>query len=187
ASRTVPARGSAPPPRPGRPGSRGPSEPPKRRTGATTALIVGGALILIIVAIVAVTQLGGSSDSATITTGGKTTSPTTANNPATTTPASVDRATTTVAVLNGTTTPGLAAEVADQIEKAGFARGITTNAADQQRAGTTVVYAKGFKAAAQQVAKIIGVASIAPIDASTQAIAGPGASVVVTVGADRTK
>ena len=91
-------------------------------------------------------------------------------------------------MLNGTTVPGLAAQVADQLEKAGFARGATTNAADQQRPDTTVVYAKGFKPARRAGGEDHrGRRPVAPMDANTQAIAGPDASVVVTVGADRTQ
>ena len=50
---------------------------------------------------------------------------------------------------------------------------------------TTVRYAPGQRGAAQQVASIINVPRISPLDANTQAIAGPDAQVVVTVGSDR--
>jgi hypothetical protein len=99
----------------------------------------------------------------------------------------VSRANTTVAVLNGTTVPGLAAQVADQLERNGFKRGSVTNAADQQRAATTVEYAPGYERAAEQVGALLKVPSARPIDAGTQAIAGPQANVVVTVGTDRTQ
>jgi hypothetical protein len=178
-SRTVPARGGTPPPRPGRAGASTASPPPPRRTGRTAALVAVGVLAALVLGVVAVTQLGGSDDAATTTTS--------AAGQRADASAPVSRGTTTVAVLNGTTVPGLAAQISDQLEKAGFARGATTNAADQQRPDTTVVYAKGFKPAAEEVAKIVGVATIAPMDANTQAIAGPDASVVVTVGADRTQ
>jgi hypothetical protein len=92
-----------------------------------------------------------------------------------------------VAVLNGTTVPGLAAQVADELERGGFKRGSVTNAADQQRAISTVGYASGYERAAREVGELIGVRRVAPVDAGTQAIAGPEANVVVTVGADRTQ
>jgi hypothetical protein len=103
--------------------------------------------------------------------------------------APVSRGEVTVAVLNGTTVPGLAAQVADQLEQGGFKRGQVTNAADQQRATTTVQYAPGQRRAADEAAGIVKVArsAVKPIDANTQAIAGPDADVVVTVGADRTQ
>jgi hypothetical protein len=101
----------------------------------------------------------------------------------------VNRGDVTVSVLNGTTVPGLAAQVADQVAGGGFARGQVTNAADQQRAETTVQYAPGQKAAAEEVATLIKISKskVTALDANTQAIAGPDAEVVVTVGADRTQ
>jgi hypothetical protein len=101
----------------------------------------------------------------------------------------VQRGDVTVSVLNGTTVPGLAAQVGDQLESAGFARGQVTNAADQQRSETTVQYAPDFRAAANEAAGILKIprTRVKPLDANTQAIAGPDAEVVVTVGADRTQ
>ena len=92
-------------------------------------------------------------------------------------------------MLNGTTVPGLAAQVADQLQSSGFARGQVTNAADQQRADTTVQYGPGQRRAADDVAGIlkVGRTKVTSLDANTQAIAGPDATVVVTVGADRTQ
>ncbi|MFL5821046.1 MAG: LytR C-terminal domain-containing protein [Solirubrobacteraceae bacterium] len=97
----------------------------------------------------------------------------------------VVRGRTTVAVLNGTTVPGLASKVANELERGGFRRGSVTNAADQQRASTTVDYAPGYQRAAREVGSILKVRQVVPIDAGTQAIAGPQAGVVVTVGTDR--
>jgi hypothetical protein len=92
-------------------------------------------------------------------------------------------------VLNGTTVPGLAAQVADQLQRGGFGRGQVTNAADQQRPETTVQFAPGQRRAAEEVAGILKVSKgeVTALDANTQAIAGPDAEVVVTVGADRTQ
>jgi hypothetical protein len=101
--------------------------------------------------------------------------------------APVSRGETTVAVLNGTTVPGLAAQIADQLERGGFRRGQVTNAADQQRAETTVAYASGSRRGAQEVARILEVPRVTAADANTQAIAGPDAEVIVTVGSDRTQ
>jgi hypothetical protein len=134
------------------------------------------------VVVIAVTQLGGSDS--TPSSAPSTVGPGTGNVPQQTqTP--VARGNVTVAVLNGTTTPGLAGTVATQLERGGFKRGQVTNAADQQRTGTAVQYAPGQRAAAQQVASILKIPRSAPLDANTQAIAGPDAQVVVTVGSDR--
>jgi hypothetical protein len=101
--------------------------------------------------------------------------------------ATVQRGNTTVAVLNGTTTPGLAATVSDQLARGGFKRGNVTNAADQQQSATAVLYAPGYKSAADEIAQLLKLKSVQPIDPGTQAIAGSDAQIVVTVGTDRTQ
>jgi hypothetical protein len=97
------------------------------------------------------------------------------------------RSQTTVSVLNGTTTPGLAANISDQLQRGGFKRGSVTNAADQQRPETLVNYAPGFKRSADEIAQLLKLKTVQPIDPGTQAIAGTNAQVVVTVGTDRTR
>lgn len=189
---------AAPRPAPARPGHGGVRGGPPRQggpddeggggRGRTIALIVGGVAIAAVAIFLLVTQVFGGSDSSSSTTAAS--KPTTAAKTPTATTGGgtatpVNRGQTTVTVLNGTTTPGLAAQIADQLQKAGFARGATTNAADQQVAQTTVVYAPGEERAAREVAKLLGVAKVAPIDANTQAIAGADSAVVVTVGSDR--
>jgi hypothetical protein len=101
--------------------------------------------------------------------------------------APVSRSDTTVSVLNGTTTPGLAANVSAELQRGGFKRGSVTNAADQQRPETLVNYAPGYKRPAQEVAQLLKLKTVSPIDPGTQAIAGGDAKVVVTVGTDRTR
>jgi hypothetical protein len=98
----------------------------------------------------------------------------------------INRGEVTIAVLNGTTAPGLAATVGDQLEGEGFRRGTVANASDQQQQTTTVYYGPDQKRAAQEVAKILKISTVKPLDAGTQAIAGADASVVVVVGGDRT-
>jgi len=100
--------------------------------------------------------------------------------------APVPRGDVKVAVLNGTTQAGLAAEVGNQVAAGGFAKGQVANAADQQAQQTIVYYASGQKKAAQEVASIIKVGDVQPIDPDTRAIAGNDAKVVVLVGADKT-
>lgn len=91
----------------------------------------------------------------------------------------------TVAVLNGTSIPGLGAKVATDLKKAGFKIGTTTNAAQQDIANTTVAYTKGEKLAGRKVAKQLGTDPPSPLSATDASIAG-NADVVVTVGSDRT-
>jgi hypothetical protein len=146
-------------------------------------LVVGGLLIA--------TQSGGGGSKAkpqaenTLGPASQATKPKTKTKSATA--ASVQRGNTTVAVLNGTTTPGLAATVSDQLARGGFKRGNVTNAADQQQATTAVLYAPGYKSAADEIAQILKLKSVQPIDPGTQAIAGSEAQIVVTVGTDRTQ
>ncbi|HEX4806133.1 MAG TPA: LytR C-terminal domain-containing protein, partial [Conexibacter sp.] len=98
----------------------------------------------------------------------------------------------TVAVLNGTATPGLANTVATTLTNAGFVKGPVGNASNQQRSVTVVSYFGGHEQDALEVARTLRVPSdaVQPIDADTEAACGGGAgacaaSVVVTVGADR--
>jgi hypothetical protein len=90
----------------------------------------------------------------------------------------------TVAVLNGTTVAGLAAQVGEEATADGFRLGTVTNAArtDQQR--TQVLYRKGRKDAADLVADRLGIRSIVAVDALSSELAG-SFDVVVLVGADR--
>lgn len=90
----------------------------------------------------------------------------------------------TVAVLNGTTVAGLAAQVGEEATADGFRLGTVTNAArtDQQR--TQVLYRKERRDAAELVADRLGIRSIAPADTLSSELAG-SFDVVVLVGADR--
>jgi hypothetical protein len=96
----------------------------------------------------------------------------------------IDPADVTVAVLNGTTVPGLAATVGDQISGAGFQLGTVTNNFDQERAESVVLYAPGNEREAADVGRRIGISQREAIDAESQALAGD-ATVVVVAGADQ--
>ncbi len=93
-------------------------------------------------------------------------------------PAEVD-----VAVLNGTSVPGLAAKVADDVRVNGFTLGAVTNSRDQFDQ-TVVMYGRGQQRAARKVAHDLGVKPLQPIDRQTEQAAGD-ADVVVIAGADR--
>ena len=99
--------------------------------------------------------------------------------------APVNPSTVTVSVLNGTTVPGLAAQIGDEVESAGFQRGNVANALDQQRTTSVVLYAEGADREAKIVARRLGINTVEPIDPDSQALGG-NASVVVIVGADQT-
>ena len=93
----------------------------------------------------------------------------------------------TTAVLNGTTTPGLARGVANRLGNAKFKTGNVTNAADQSHSATIVQFAATHRKEALEVAKAIDVKAdaVQPIDQGSQSLAGTEAIVVVTVGADQ--
>jgi hypothetical protein len=96
----------------------------------------------------------------------------------------VKPASVTVAVLNGTTVPGLAATLSDEVGAAGFKVGTITNFSDQQLAESVVQYAPGHQAEARAVSRRLGIAQREPVNPSSQALAGD-ATVIVIAGADK--
>ena len=90
----------------------------------------------------------------------------------------------TVAVLNGTTVPGLAATLSDEVNAAGFKVGTITNFSDQQLAESVVQYAPGHQAEAKAVSRRLSIAQREPVNPSSQALAGD-ATVIVIAGADK--
>jgi LytR cell envelope-related transcriptional attenuator len=100
--------------------------------------------------------------------------------------APVDPASVTVAVLNGTTINGLAAQYADLVAAAGYNVGNIANSADQgARNESVVLFANGHEREAEAVSKELDIAQREQIDPETQALAGD-ATVVVITGSDLT-
>jgi hypothetical protein len=102
--------------------------------------------------------------------------------------AAVDPKKVTVAVLNGTTVPGLAAQIGDKLGNFGFQLGNITNSTDQDqgRAESAVLYAPGHKREALAVSRKLRIDQREQIDAQTQGVAGD-ATVVVIAGIDQTR
>jgi hypothetical protein len=96
----------------------------------------------------------------------------------------IDPADVTVAVLNGTTVPGLAATIGDKVVGEGFKLGTVTNDFDQERAESVVLYAPGAEREAADVARRLNISQREAISAESQALAGD-ATVVVVAGADQ--
>ena len=92
----------------------------------------------------------------------------------------------TVAVLNGTTVQGLAAQLADRVESAGFTSGTIANGTDQTRAESVVLFAPGKEREAAAVSRRLGIPQREPVDPASQGLAGD-ATVVVVAGADKTQ
>lgn len=89
----------------------------------------------------------------------------------------------TVAVLNGTSVPGLGAKVATDVQVNDFKVGDVGNSRKEYDQ-TVVMYENDQRRAAQKVAHDLGVKPVQPIDRQTQREAN-GADVVVVAGKDR--
>jgi hypothetical protein len=102
--------------------------------------------------------------------------------------AAVDPKNVTVAVLNGTTVPGLAAQIGDKLGNFGFQLGNITNSTDQDqgRAESAVLYAPGHQREALAVSRKLRIDQREQIDSDTQSVAGD-ATVVVIAGIDQTR
>jgi LytR cell envelope-related transcriptional attenuator len=98
--------------------------------------------------------------------------------------AAVKPADVTVAVLNGTTVPGLAAALREQIAAAGFIKGAINDFSDKQLAESVVEYAPGHEAEAKAVGRTIGITRHEPVTADGRALGGD-ATVIVIAGADK--
>jgi LytR cell envelope-related transcriptional attenuator len=164
-------------------GASGP--PPPRRPQPWYSRIgtsyVAGALVGLLVlggsAAFGVTQLTGDD-------GGDNSRKAQANDKPKRKPAAVKPGNVTVAVLNGTTVPGLAAALRDQIAAAGFKKGMIDVFSNQQLAESVVQYAPGHKAEAIAVSRTVGITRSEPVTADSRALAGD-ATVVVIAGADK--
>jgi hypothetical protein len=98
--------------------------------------------------------------------------------------AAVNPGNVTVAVLNGTTVPGLAAALRDQIAAAGFTKGMINDFSDKQLARSVVEYAPGNQAEAEAVGRRVGISRLQPVTANSRVLAGD-ANVIVVAGADK--
>jgi hypothetical protein len=90
----------------------------------------------------------------------------------------------TVAVLNSTAVPGLAAALRDQIAAAGFKKGVIDFFSGQPLDESVVQYAPGHQAEAKAVGRSVGVSRREPVTADSRALAGD-ATVIVIAGADK--
>jgi hypothetical protein len=103
-------------------------------------------------------------------------------------PAKVNRKAVPLAVLNGTTVTGLARGAADKLTAKGYNEPnvVTNDTTNQQRPTTQIFYEAKARAAALDVAKILGVpaAQVKAMDANARALADR-AQVAVFVGGDK--
>jgi hypothetical protein len=159
--------------------------------------VLGGLLILAAVVVGALTLLGGSSNkgtakhsaSSTVTTT-STTGPTRTGThhkakPSKSSTPAASAADTTITVLNGTETAGLAHQVSANLQQHGYSQAAALAGRPPGENQTTVVeYASGHQADAEAVARSLSVTQVQPLEASAAALAG-SAKVVVIVGHDK--
>jgi hypothetical protein len=102
-----------------------------------------------------------------------------------TTTTTVPHASVSVVVANATNTNGLAAHYSNVIGAGGWKMGTPIDASTTQ-ATSTVYYAAGQQAAAQEIATTIGVkpAQVQPLTTATPVTGATGTDVVVVVGQD---
>jgi hypothetical protein len=155
--------------------------PPGRR------LALGGIVIALAAIVVVVVLLGsgGSPKGNPAASAGSSSPPASTN--ASATHAAPAPSSITVAVLNGTTTTGLAGQLSAKLVGDGFAKGRVADAPSQTAATTTVGYTKGNKVAADEVARRlrISLARVVPVTGAndaTASAAGTHPQVVVTIG-----
>jgi hypothetical protein len=92
---------------------------------------------------------------------------------------------TSVVVLNGTETTGLAHRLAGRLHQSGYSRATALSGHPPGANQVSVVeYASGRKGAAEGVARSLGVAQTQPMEAAVASLAG-SAPVVVIVGLDK--
>jgi hypothetical protein len=160
--------------------------------------LIAGAALAVVAAIVLAIVLGGSSSSkappstpasTVVKTPKKSSSAhakkSTQSTTSTTTPPA-NAAETTVAVLNGTETTGLAHRVSIALQRRGYSQANALNGRPPGSGQETVVeYASGQRAEAEGVARSLSVKQVQPLDATAAGLAG-SAQVVVIVGANTT-
>jgi hypothetical protein len=112
--------------------------------------------------------------------------------PTTTTTPAPTKATVLVGIYNGTSQPGLAATFQKNLLDEGYPQGnlgVDTASAENQRQTSVVMYRRGAKPAAQQVADALGITDLKQIDAATQSLIANAPKrwdVVAIIGADKT-
>jgi hypothetical protein len=197
---TPAARRAEPPPLPPRrasaPPRRAPAPPPRRESNTRAVVLTAILGVLILAACVFVlTQVLGGDEPKTAGPGNTVETPTpdaeSAAAPTKTATPAPTKDTVLVGIYNGTTTPELAAGQSDLLVADGYPRdnlGTDTAPPEQQRQTSVVMYRRGTKPVADQVADTLGITSVKQLDAATQTLiasADKRWDVVVIVGADK--
>ena len=169
--------------------------PPRRSPARATVLIVGGVLVAVAVVAIVLFSGGGGTSSGTTATRSSSASSTakdrghakaparhTSTAPSAPAPSPAE---TSVAVLNGTETNGLAHQVSGTLQQSGYTQAVALSGRPPGANQVTVVeYTPGHRSAAEGVARSLAVTTVQPIESSTAALSG-SASVAVVVGLDK--
>lgn len=157
-------------------------------------MIVGGVVVAVAALIFALLSLGGSSKSKTSSASTATTvnhvrkthaNPSGAASSGKSSAAAASPGETSVAVLNGTETSGLAHRLAEQLHQSGYSQATALNGRPPGANQVTVVeYTSGHRANAEGVAKALGVGQPQPMEATVASLSG-SATVAVIVGLDK--
>jgi hypothetical protein len=174
------------------------SHPPRAgRPPAPATILVLGGVIAVVVAVVLVLSSGGGGKSTVqgLTAGqgaGKSTASTKSSHDKQTSShhsegpvAAASPAATSVAVLNGTSTNGLAHSLSKDLQQSGYSRATALNGTPPGPHATTVVeYTSGNRADAQGVARALGVTQVQPMESAVSSLAA-ATTVVVIAGEDK--
>jgi hypothetical protein len=157
-------------------------------------LIVGAVIVGVVAIVLVITSLGGSSSKGQTNTSttaaahshhhAHTGSSTGAHSSESQTP-SVSPAETQVAVLNGTSTTGLAHRLSASLQQSGYSQATPLDGTPPGTHQVTVVeYSSGHRAEAENVAKALSVSTVQPMEAAVSPLVG-SSTVVVIAGMDK--
>jgi hypothetical protein len=169
-----------------------------RSPARATMLIVGGVVVVVVALVLVLSSGGGGKSAGQGSAGAQSAANGTTGSTSTTSshkhasshqgessaPAA-SPASTSVAVLNGTNTTGLAHSLAQDLQQSGYSQATALNGTPPGTHSVTLVeYTSGHRADAQGVASALGVALVQPMETTVSTLAGP-AIVVVVAGADK--
>jgi hypothetical protein len=158
-------------------------------------LILGGVIVVVVAVVLILSSTGGGKSSGRGSTGAqgaaKRTASRTNGEHAKRTSSHGESATaaspaaTSVAVLNGTNTNGLAHSLSKDLQQSGYAQAAALNGTPPGSHATTVVeYTSGHRADAEGVASALSVTQVQPMETAVASLAG-AAMVVVVAGEDK--
>jgi LytR cell envelope-related transcriptional attenuator len=176
---------------------KGPPAATGRSPARATMLVVGGVIVIVVALVLVLTSGGGGKSTGQGSGAGQGTKTTTStsngthqkqlssHHSASAGAGAASPASTTVAVLNGTSTNGLAHSLSKDLQQSGYSQAAALNGTPPgSHASTVVEYASGHHAEAQGVASALSVTQVQPMETAVASLAG-AATVVVIAGEDK--